>query len=306
MPKIHRSFHARNRSPIRAAIRPAICSQFRAESARLPGPLSRTIGATMQPAPSTPSTQPHVLALRLRGEKPHQGLRSKNPAPYRVRNRCNLRNALGLRAGCAGNRVRSFCSGEQYDSDLGLYYLRARYYNPATGRFLSRDPEDPDMGRPNDPKTLHKYLYAGGDPVNGLDPSGRGMLEFGSLDALIAEPAVPALTALTIHGAAWAATAVEVAAEITADLAIEAAEAAAGEFAAAADELVTTVNELNALMRESSVIGALTRALACADGMLIASEIVDHAFHSKNVDVVFDFVGGVACYTVLDIRVVHH
>jgi RHS repeat-associated protein len=30
--------------------------------------------------------------------------------------------------------------GEQYDSDLGLYYLRARYYNPSTGRFLSRDP----------------------------------------------------------------------------------------------------------------------------------------------------------------------
>ena len=30
--------------------------------------------------------------------------------------------------------------GEQFDSDLGLYYLRARYYNPATGRFLSRDP----------------------------------------------------------------------------------------------------------------------------------------------------------------------
>ena len=30
--------------------------------------------------------------------------------------------------------------GEQYDQDLGLYYLRARYYNPATGRFLSRDP----------------------------------------------------------------------------------------------------------------------------------------------------------------------
>ena len=36
----------------------------------------------------------------------------------------------------------SFYRGEQYDSDLGLYYLRARYYNPATGRFLSRVPED--------------------------------------------------------------------------------------------------------------------------------------------------------------------
>jgi RHS repeat-associated protein len=64
--------------------------------------------------------------------------------------------------------------GEQYDSDLGLYYLRARYYNPATGRFLSRDPED---GKPIDPKTLHKYLYAGGDPVNGRDPSGRASFE---------------------------------------------------------------------------------------------------------------------------------
>jgi RHS repeat-associated protein len=49
--------------------------------------------------------------------------------------------------------------GEQYDPDLGLYYLRARYYSPATGRFLSGDPED---GKPFDPKTLHKYLYAGG------------------------------------------------------------------------------------------------------------------------------------------------
>ena len=60
--------------------------------------------------------------------------------------------------------------GEQYDSDLGLYYLRARYYNPATGRFLSRDPED---GTAKDPASLHKYLYANGDPVNRTDPMGR-------------------------------------------------------------------------------------------------------------------------------------
>src|SRR5208283_1868208 len=30
--------------------------------------------------------------------------------------------------------------GEQYDSDLGFYYLRARYFNPMTGRFLTKDP----------------------------------------------------------------------------------------------------------------------------------------------------------------------
>jgi RHS repeat-associated protein len=63
--------------------------------------------------------------------------------------------------------------GEQYDSDLGLYYLRARYYNPMTGRFVSRDPED---GIDTDPATLHKYDYAGGDPVNAIDPTGRATM----------------------------------------------------------------------------------------------------------------------------------
>ena len=51
--------------------------------------------------------------------------------------------------------------GEQFDSDLDLYYLRARWYNPVTGRFLSRDPLD----------TGNKYAYAGADPVNRRDPS---------------------------------------------------------------------------------------------------------------------------------------
>ena len=60
--------------------------------------------------------------------------------------------------------------GEQYDSDLGLYYLRARWMNPLTGRFMSRDPENGDKF---DPKSLHKYLYADGDPVNGVDPTGH-------------------------------------------------------------------------------------------------------------------------------------
>jgi RHS repeat-associated protein len=75
--------------------------------------------------------------------------------------------------------------GEQYDSDLGLYYLRARYYNPSASRFLSRDPED---GIPTDPKTLHKYVYAGGDPVNAMDPTGRdvalGYAQFTFWDAV--------------------------------------------------------------------------------------------------------------------------
>jgi len=60
--------------------------------------------------------------------------------------------------------------GEQYDPDLSLYYLRARYMNPLTGRFLSRDPEEGDAA---DPESLHKYLYANADPVNQSDPTGE-------------------------------------------------------------------------------------------------------------------------------------
>jgi RHS repeat-associated protein len=65
--------------------------------------------------------------------------------------------------------------GEQFDADLGLYCLRARYYNAGTGRFLSRDPEN---GKHWDPKTLHRYLYAGGDPINAKDPTGRDIIEY--------------------------------------------------------------------------------------------------------------------------------
>lgn len=58
-------------------------------------------------------------------------------------------------------------TGEQIDPNTGNYYLRARYYNPANGRFLSMDSFD---GIPQDPITLHKYLYANVDPVNMIDP----------------------------------------------------------------------------------------------------------------------------------------
>jgi hypothetical protein len=44
---------------------------------------------------------------------------------------------------------------------VGLQYLEQRYYDPAVGRFISSDP----IG-------VSDYLYAGNDPVNGVDPSG--------------------------------------------------------------------------------------------------------------------------------------
>ena len=62
-------------------------------------------------------------------------------------------------------------SGEQYDPDLSLYYLRARCYNPLTGRFLSVDSQAGEGQR--------RYEYAGADPVNGMDPTGNNdIIEF--------------------------------------------------------------------------------------------------------------------------------
>ncbi|OHB50521.1 MAG: hypothetical protein A2Y10_18150 [Planctomycetes bacterium GWF2_41_51] len=49
------------------------------------------------------------------------------------------------------------------------YYLNARYYDPATFRFTTRDPV---KGSYNEPMTLHPYLYCLNDPINATDPTG--------------------------------------------------------------------------------------------------------------------------------------
>ena len=60
-------------------------------------------------------------------------------------------------------------SGEHFDSRIGQQYLRARWYDPNTGRFNRLDPF---FGNRSDPQSFHKYLYTHADPVNGIDPTG--------------------------------------------------------------------------------------------------------------------------------------
>ena len=60
-------------------------------------------------------------------------------------------------------------AGEQYDSNLDQYYLRARYYNANNGTFNRVDPYSGNM---QDPQSLHKYAYCHNNPVNGIDPTG--------------------------------------------------------------------------------------------------------------------------------------
>jgi len=61
-------------------------------------------------------------------------------------------------------------TGQQFDAFSGLYYLRARYYDPALGRFLSRDPAEPLLTAPHE---LNRYVYVADNPLNAADPSGR-------------------------------------------------------------------------------------------------------------------------------------
>jgi len=56
--------------------------------------------------------------------------------------------------------------GYYYDVDLFQYYVRARYYDPPTARWLQRDPLLPGFG------DEAPYLYIGNSPPQGTDPSG--------------------------------------------------------------------------------------------------------------------------------------
>ncbi len=60
--------------------------------------------------------------------------------------------------------------GEEWDANVGLYYLRARFMDPKTGRFWTADPFE---GFDLNPASLHRYAYAVNDPVNYCDPTGN-------------------------------------------------------------------------------------------------------------------------------------
>jgi RHS repeat-associated protein len=61
-------------------------------------------------------------------------------------------------------------TGEQFDANVGFYYLRARFYEPGSGRFISMDTYE---GSIYDPASLHKYNYCQNNPINLVDPSGH-------------------------------------------------------------------------------------------------------------------------------------
>ena len=83
-------------------------------------------------------------------------------------------------------------TGREFDEETGLLYVRARYYDPATGSFISEDP----IGFGGQDENL--YRYVGNDPVNNIDPEGTlgpfvivPLIAIGGAYLFLTDPGVP-------------------------------------------------------------------------------------------------------------------
>lgn len=68
-----------------------------------------------------------------------------------------------------GGMARIGFTGERQDSETGLVYLRARYYDPSLGRFISADPF---WGYLEEPASQNRYTYVLNNPLSYIDPLG--------------------------------------------------------------------------------------------------------------------------------------
>ena len=73
---------------------------------------------------------------------------------------------FGARQDSAGTVLNSLrYAGRELDDETGLYYNRARYYDPTLGRFISEDPIGLAAG-------VNVYVYVDDNPISGIDPYG--------------------------------------------------------------------------------------------------------------------------------------
>lgn len=76
-------------------------------------------------------------------------------------------DSFGKQTAASGSLTNLFqYTARESDAETDLYYYRARYYDPQSGRFLTEDPAGPKEG-PN------PYIYVTNNPATNLDPSGR-------------------------------------------------------------------------------------------------------------------------------------
>ncbi len=100
----------------------------------------------------------------------------------------------------------------EFDREIEAYYLRARHYDPYSGRFFQLDP---DAGKLHNPRTiLLKYAYSNNNPLRYFDPDGRdfdfgdfllylglGLLILAGIGAILGALLLPTLISVSIWGA---------------------------------------------------------------------------------------------------------
>jgi RHS repeat-associated protein len=142
-------------------------------------------------------------------------------------------------------------TGKRVAAESGLYDFGARWYDPEIGRFQQIDPI---VQSPFAPVTLNAYAYAGNNPVNNVDPDGRGFVAsfLGFLEGI-----APLLLAAGAFAAVGAAAAAGAASTVTtvACVSVSAAGPCATTAAAMTCSTIVTVTA-----------GAMSPALAIAAG----------------------------------------
>lgn len=92
-------------------------------------------------------------------------------------------------------------TGQREDSEVGLIYMGARYYDPLTGRFISPDTIVPD---PENPQSLNRYAYCMNNPVSYVDPSGHAPVAVAVFSAYMTATAAIAADTMWLAYVAWA------------------------------------------------------------------------------------------------------
>ncbi|MCT4565098.1 MAG: hypothetical protein N4A68_12410 [Maledivibacter sp.] len=77
-------------------------------------------------------------------------------------------------------------AGEYFDEESSMYYLRARYYDPVIGRFVSKDSYE---GTLTNPLSMNQYMYCYNNPLMYVDPSGHNPILMKLVE--IAETSLP-------------------------------------------------------------------------------------------------------------------
>jgi RHS repeat-associated protein len=82
-------------------------------------------------------------------------------------------DSFGKLTASTGSLVNPFqYTARESDTETGLYYYRARYYDPVLGRFISEDPLGLRVG-------INRFQYVANAPLNFTDPSGLCKISVG-------------------------------------------------------------------------------------------------------------------------------